>query len=693
MSLFKTIGARITLIAVGVAFVFLSVGLFFQARMVTSTTQDLAIGRLQAIGESQAAVVSRRLEQISQIAGALTDMFEAQVGTGSTDRSTSIDTLRRTMQRNPDLAGSWAGFEPDAFDGRDAEFVEADEFHDSSGRFLAYFYNFGSGVEGYRLTGFDASADPEDESSAYYQVPLRTGRPFMTDPVAYDIEGNNVLLISATVPIMQNGRAIGVAGTDYDLSALSRELAALRPYEVGTVTLVADNGEWVAHPNPDRIGQMAEADNAALGAAVASLESDEVSVLYDEGMVHLLSAVTVIGAEGPWAVIVSVPMSAITAEARALRDYAIIAGIIILGVLGLGLALVADRMIRRPLARTTAVITCLEEGKLEVEVPGQQRTDEIGVINRSLDSFKQSALRMRQMEQERAEAEREAAAAQMRARQEMAASFEGTVGNIVQMVGQSATAMGDTADSLEATATRSSDQASGANTAAEGASANVQMVATATEELSASISEISAQVQNSAKVAHEAVSEAGRTNEMVQGLAAAADRIGEVTSLISSIADQTNLLALNATIEAARAGEAGKGFAVVASEVKALAAQTAKATEEISEQIEAIQDETRQSVDAIASVGKTIEQVQVIATSIASAIEEQSVATQDISRNVTDAAHSTTDVAEHVSGLQHAAGDTRASAHTVKEAATDLSGHAGALSNAATAFIRTLTDG
>ncbi len=693
MTLFKSIGARITLIAVGVAFVFLGIGLFLQARMVSSTTEDLAIGRLQAIGESQAGIVSRRLEQISQIAAGLTDTFEAQVSTGNTDRSTAIDTLRRTMERNPQLSGAWAGFEPNAFDGRDADFADADSLHDSSGRFLAYFYDFGGGIEAYHLTGLNASADSEEETAAYYQVPIRTARPFMTDPVAYDIDGNNVLLISATLPIIKDGQAIGVAGTDYDLSVLSGELVALRPYDVGTVTLVANNGEWVAHPDQDRIGQLAETDNAVLGSAVASLESDEIRVVHDGGMVHLLSAVSVIGAERPWAVIVSVPMAEITAEARDLRNYAIIAGALILAVLGLGLALVADRMIRRPLARTTEVIAALEDGRLEIDVPGQQRTDEIGVINRSLASFKQNALRIRQMELDKAEAEREAAAAQARARQDMAASFEGTVGNIVQMVGQSAAAMRDTADSLEATATQSSDQASGAGTAADGASANVQMVATATEELSTSISEISQQVQNSAKVAHDAVTEAGRTNEMVQGLAAAADRIGEVTSLISTIADQTNLLALNATIEAARAGEAGKGFAVVASEVKALAAQTARATEEISEQIEAIQTETRQSVDAIASVSKTIEQVQVIATSIASAIEEQSVATQDISRNVTDAAHSTSDVAQHVSGLQHAAGDTRASAHTVKEAAADLSGHADSLAKAASSFIRTLTDG
>ena len=174
MSLFRSIGARITLIAVGVAFAFLGVGLFLQARMVASTTEDLAIGRLQAIGESQAGVVSRRLEQISLIAAGLTDMFEAKMATGNADRSTAIDALRRTMERNPELSGAWAGFEPNAFDGRDAEFVDADILHDETGRFLAYFYNFGSGVEAYHLTGLVASAGAWSSTGSAAGGPARS---------------------------------------------------------------------------------------------------------------------------------------------------------------------------------------------------------------------------------------------------------------------------------------------------------------------------------------------------------------------------------------------------------------------------------------------------------------------------------------------------------------------------------------
>ena len=690
MRMFGSVGVRVTLIAVGLTSALLIVSAMLQANRIETATEDLALGTMQAIGEDQAGTVSRRLDQVALAARGIANTLEALIVTGQTDRDLAIQTLRLTMENAPDLAGAWAGFEPDAFDGRDAEFVDADVHHDSTGRFIAYFYNFGAGVEPHRLIVYDAEHGDTEEATAYYQVPLRTAQPFTTDPVAYDIEGNNVLLISTAIPITVDGRAIGVAGVDYDLSALSAELLALRPYEVGTVALIADNGEWVAHPDADRIGQQVGDDSPAIAAAARSADG-AVDRVEEDGIVHLLVPVPLLGVEQPWSVVISVPQERLTAEARALRQSEIISGLILLIALGLGLTLLANRMISRPLARSTRAIAALEAGELDAAVAGQDRKDEIGAINRALDSFRKNEARMRQMEAEKAQAAAETAEAQAAARRELAESFEATVGNIVGAVGQSAETMRETADALESAATVSTDRAAGVTVAAEGASANVQMVATATEELSASIREISDQVQRSADAAKDAVAEASQTNDMVQGLAAAADRIGEVTGLITTIANQTNLLALNATIEAARAGDAGKGFAVVANEVKALASQTARATDEITQQIESIQTETRRSVDAIGGVSKTIAEVETIATSIASAIEEQSVATRDISANVAEAARSTEGVAEHIGALEQAADNTQSNAHTVKDAAAGLSDHAAALSNASTGFIGTLT--
>ena len=210
--------------------------------------------------------------------------------------------------------------------------------------------------------------------------------------------------------------------------------------------------------------------------------------------------------------------------------------------------------------------------------------------------------------------------------------------------------------------------------ASEQATTNVQTVAAATEEMSSSVGEIGRQVSASRPRSPSARSvEAEKTNAEVQGLAEAASKIGEVVNLISDIAEQTNLLALNATIEAARAGEAGKGFAVVASEVKTLASQTAKATEEIAAQIGAIQGAVGGSVEAIKGIGKTIAEISEIATTIASAVEEQGAATQEISRNVQEAAQGTSEVTENISGVNQAAGETGAAAGQVLSAAQELS--------------------
>jgi methyl-accepting chemotaxis protein len=232
--------------------------------------------------------------------------------------------------------------------------------------------------------------------------------------------------------------------------------------------------------------------------------------------------------------------------------------------------------------------------------------------------------------------------------------------------------MRKTSDSMTDTAGKTNTQVKSVATASDEASSNVQTVAAASEELSASIAEISRQVSHAATIAGRAVDETKQTDGTVQGLAEAATRIGEVVKMINDIAGQTNLLALNATIEAARAGEAGKGFAVVASEVKSLANQTAKATEDISAQINAIQSVTKDAVDAIKRIGGTIGEVSSVATSIASAVEEQGAATQEITRNTQQAAQRTKDVSNHIEGVTAGANATGQAAQGVKSAAEAL---------------------
>jgi methyl-accepting chemotaxis protein len=252
-------------------------------------------------------------------------------------------------------------------------------------------------------------------------------------------------------------------------------------------------------------------------------------------------------------------------------------------------------------------------------------------------------------------------------------NFERNMKTAVQSVSAAATELQSSAQVMENTASTTSEQATAVAAAAEEASTNVQTVAAAAEELSSSIGEITRQVTQSTQVAANAVNEADRANQMVQGLVESSQKIGEVVALITDIAEQTNLLALNATIEAARAGDAGKGFAVVASEVKNLANQTAKATEEIGTQIGGIQTATGDAVEAIKSIGGTIDEISSISSTIAAAVEEQSAATQEIARNVEQASAGTSEVTSNISGVTVAAGETGHAAGEVLSAANELS--------------------
>ena len=351
------------------------------------------------------------------------------------------------------------------------------------------------------------------------------------------------------------------------------------------------------------------------------------------------------------------------------------------------LFLVLNIFLTKPVKAMTSSMGRLAHGDLEAEVPAVGREDEIGEMASAVQVFKENAIEVKRLESEQADNERRSAREKAQAMQNLANEFESSVGTVVQAVSTAAGGMENSAQGLSDTAEQTSDRSQVVTNAAEQASANVQTVASAAEELSSAISEISRQVSQSTSIASEAVTEIHNTNEKVQGLADAANRIGEVVALITDIADQTNLLALNATIEAARAGEAGKGFAVVAGEVKNLANQTAKATEEISSQVTEIQNATQDAVGAIGTIGGTIDRISEIASTIASAVEEQGAATQEIARNVEHAANGTTEVSTSIREVNKAAEDTGVAATDIRTSAHDLSEQSNRLSEEVANFL------
>jgi methyl-accepting chemotaxis protein len=344
-----------------------------------------------------------------------------------------------------------------------------------------------------------------------------------------------------------------------------------------------------------------------------------------------------------------------------------------------GLFVLVGRSIVNPINAMTAAMRKIAEGATSTDIPALERGDEVGAMAKSVKIFKDNMIEANRLRSEQDVLKGQADAERKLLLTRMADEFERGVRASLDTLAGAATEMQATSKSMSATAEEASRQATTVAAVAEQASANVQTVAAATEELSSSVSEIGRQVTQSTEIAGQAVAEANRTNVTVQGLSAAAQKIGDVVKLISDIASQTNLLALNATIEAARAGEAGRGFAVVANEVKSLASQTAKATDEISAQVGAMQDATTEAVQAIEGIGRTIGAINEITSAISIAVDQQGTATQEIARNVQEAAQGTGQVSGNIATVNQAADKTGSAASKVLHSAEQLSGQAATL--------------
>ncbi|MDH5555769.1 MAG: methyl-accepting chemotaxis protein [Alphaproteobacteria bacterium] len=340
-----------------------------------------------------------------------------------------------------------------------------------------------------------------------------------------------------------------------------------------------------------------------------------------------------------------------------------------------------------PMSRMTRGMTQLAGGDIEIDIPWASRRDEIGEMGRSLEIFRENAIEKAELQAEQEEKEIAARDEKRRAMMELAGRFEGQVKGIVEAVTDEAGQMQAVATRMSGMAEESTKQSAAVAAASREASANVATVATAAEQLTASIAEIGRQAEQSADIAGRAVDQATRTDGTVRDLSEAAGRIGDVVNLINEIAGQTNLLALNATIEAARAGEAGKGFAVVAQEVKNLANQTARATEDISSQIEAIQARTLGAVEDIRGIRDIIGEINDISMTIATAVEQQGASTREIARNVQQAARGTGEVDANIERVNKAAGETGAAAGQVMSATESLTRRAQGLSREVDRFL------
>jgi len=508
--------------------------------------------------------------------------------------------------------------------------------------------------------------------------------------------------VSSTVAIAAalNARVVAQEITQPQAMALfHQDIRAIR-FDGGTGYLSAIDartGDVLMHGvNPALEGKPTPADPATgqpisriVIAAVQGADAGTATYMFPKpGQTAPLRKIVAVAKFSPWQIVIYA--GAYTDDLDA--QY----GAILARELGIGgaflvaillVAWLVNRDISGSVTRLMAAMQHLADHDLQTEIPGTDRRDEVGAMAGSVLVFRQSMQTAARLAAEREQAKVAVAAEQKAVLNRTADAFDAKVGSLIAMLSAGATGLQATAQSMTTTATAANRQATTVAAAAEQASAGVHTVASAAEELTASISEISRQMAESSRMTGNAVADARRTDAIVRDLAEAAQKIGQVVDLITSIAGQTNLLALNATIEAARAGDAGKGFAVVAGEVKSLALQTAKATNEIGAQIRQIQGATAAAVQAIGAISTSIEDVGAIATTIATAVEEQGAATAEIARNVLLAATSTHAVTANISGVSQAANDTGAAASEVLGAASGLSQQAEQLTAAVGRFV------
>ncbi|SFM84521.1 methyl-accepting chemotaxis sensory transducer with Cache sensor [Pleomorphomonas diazotrophica] len=683
------------------------------AQLLDAKSREALLG----IATTQAGDIRAEVDSAFAAARNMARSLETMVDDGPTAtppdlrRAQLNGTLLNVLKDNPRFNGTYSAWIPDGLDGNDTAFKgKANIGSDATGRALPYWTRDSAGKIALQpLVEYDSRESHGNGlmKGGWFIGPQETGKESILAPLPYIVQGKAVHLATMSVPISVKGKFLGVAGADFDLSAIQKLAEAVDGQIYGgegSVTIVTDKGLIVASSlDPTAIGGPLSKIDTSWQQDMETITAGKQTVTHDESNDRLrVFAPVPLGRTGTnWSVIIGVPRAVVMADVTKLATETAaaqsdstsnqilvsmvvsFAGIIVMWLVSLSVS--------KPIQRLTAAMEGLAARKTGIVVPGTNRKDEIGAMARTVGIIQDNAVVDARAASEQAAANDARIAAERKvAMARMADEFEQSVGAIVGSVSSASSQLQSAAETLTNTAEDTSVRSSEVAHASEEASANVNTVASASEEMAVSVQEISRQVAESARMAASAVQEAIGTARTVKDLSDAAQRIGEIIDLIGNVAGQTNLLALNATIEAARAGEAGKGFAVVASEVKNLADQTAKATAQISAQISGIQSSTETAVTAIDSISKTIEKMDQIAALIASAVEEQAATTQDIAQNVQSASTGTAGVSRNIALVTQAASATSAAAEQVLSSSAELSQQSDMLKDQVRTFLATV---
>ena len=609
----------------------------FSTGRLLSLIKENALQFSSAKAENSAANVELFLSKAADSATGLAEALQAMQASGNANRATADLLMKTITANNPDYMGSWSCWEPNAFDGKDAQYANSSA-SDASGRFIPYWYRSGSEV------GFVPLVDYETPGTGdFYLLPKQSGEITLLEPYQYEIDGKMVYLTTISVPIKSNGKVIGVAGIDLSLDKLAEFNSSIKLFNTGYGALLSNNLVIIAHPQKDLLGKsMLDYINSNKDAATAAVkEGKPFSFTEDSSLtkiktVRILMPIVLNNIKTPWSYAVMIPEKEIMAKADSVLIFSIIlalAGILLLAIF---IYFITGKMIR-PIHEMAEKAEQIASGNLNIDIK-VHGIDEVGQFSSSFDKMLKNLRHL--INQLQGDVEQTASASE-----ELSASAS-----------QSSQASAQVAESISNVATGAAEQLQ----AVDETSAAVEQMSASIEEIAANANDVAATSDKTAiasKEGGEAVEKVvaqmknieqtvNTSAQLVERLGSKSKEIGQIVDTISGISDQTNLLALNAAIEAARAGEQGRGFAVVADEVRKLAEQSQGAAKQIASLIMEIQtdtddavhamsngtDEVRRGTEVVNSAGTAFTRITELVTKVSSQIREISTAIEQMAQ-------------------------------------------------------------